>query len=182
MTIDLFTLPHKTLRTYLGQTATDLGALDIGDVGGLERMQRDLHDLIDELESHGAHEDAVILPLLERRLPDMDNRMRAEHVEVGSALVDLRLGISGLIGEPRAGDPLALYRQLRRFEALNLRHLDFEETIVMPALWRATPASDLVDLMDAFRSAHPEAGDLYRRAPRALTAGERLLVMGQEPS
>jgi hypothetical protein len=30
--------------------------------------------------------------------------------------------------------------------------------------------------MAAFRAAHPEAGDLYRHAPEALTVSERTMV------
>lgn len=176
MNIDLFTLPHKALRALVGSTATRMGALDVESEREVEHMQNELHSLADELQSHGAHEDEFILPLLERHLPDVATRMHAEHAEVGGGLADVRRGISTFGGAPSAGNQLALYRQLRRFEGLNLRHLDFEETIVMPALWQTAPAQELADLMAAFRAAHPDAGDLYRHAPEALTVSERTMV------
>jgi iron-sulfur cluster repair protein YtfE (RIC family) len=176
MNIDLFTLPHKALRALVGQTATRLGALDVANAREVEHMQNELHGVVDELQSHGVHEDEFILPLLERHLPDLATRMRAEHAEVGGGLADARRGISAFGAEPRVARQLALYRQLRRFEGLNLRHLDFEETIVMPALWHTAPAEELAHLMAAFRAAHPEAGDLYRHAPEALTVSERTMV------
>ena len=176
MNIDLFTLPHKALRALVGLTAIRLGALDAANAREVEQMQDKLHGLADELQSHGAHEDEFILPLLERYLPDLATRMRAEHAEVEGGLADIRRAIAAFGAAPSAARQLALYRQLRRFEGLNLRHLDFEETIVMPALWQAAPAQDLTDLMTEFRAAHPEAGDLYRQAPEALTTGERTMV------
>jgi hypothetical protein len=116
------------------------------------------------------------LPLLERHLPDLATRMRVEHAEVGGSLADVRRGTAVFGSAPSVGRQLALYRQLRRFEGLNLRHLDFEETVLMPALWQTAPAQELADLMAAFRAAHPEAGDLYRHAPEALTVSERTMV------
>jgi iron-sulfur cluster repair protein YtfE (RIC family) len=176
MDIDLFTLPHKALRALVGLTATRLGALDVANRRDVEHMQNELHGLVDELQSHGAHEDEFILPLLDRHLPDLATRMRFEHAEVGGGLADVRRATAGFGAEPSMGRQLALYRQLRRFEGLNLRHLDFEETVVMPALWQTAPTQDLADLMAAFRAAHPEAGDLYRHAPEALTFSERTMV------
>ena len=176
MTPDLFTLPHKALRAYVGLTATRLGALDIADAREVEAMRRDLHALIDELEAHGAHEDEFILPLLERRLPDLATQLHREHAELAGALAGLRRATDLLAAEPAAGEQLVLYRHLRRFEAINMRHLDFEESIVMPALWLATPQAELAGVLTAFKAAHPEAADLYRHAPEALNPGERLLV------
>lgn len=176
MTPDLFTLPHKALRTYVGQTATRLGALDIADAGAVAAIRDDLHALVDELEAHGAHEDEFILPLLERRLPDLATRLQREHAELARALADLRSAVGLLAAEPAAGAQLALYRHLRRFEAMNIRHLDFEETTVMPALWLAAPQAELAGVLTAFKAAHPEAADLYRHAPEALTQDERSLV------
>lgn len=176
MNIDLFTLPHKALRALTGLTATRLGALDFSDASEVEHMQNGLYALADEIESHGGHEDEFIVPLLKRHLPDIATRMQGEHAEVGAALADVRRAVSTFGTAPSAGNQLALYRQVRRFEGLNLRHLDFEETVVMPALWQAAPARDLADLMAAFHAAHPDAVELYQHAPEALTASERLLV------
>lgn len=176
MTPDLFTLPHKALRTYVGLTATRLGALDIANPSAVAAVQGDLHALINELEAHGAHEDEFILPLLERRLPDLATQLRREHAGLARALADLRSAADLLTAEPAAGVQLSLYRHLRRFEAMNIRHLDFEETSVMPALWLAAPQAELAGVLTAFKAAHPEAVDLYRHAPEALTPDERSLV------
>jgi iron-sulfur cluster repair protein YtfE (RIC family) len=180
MTPDLFSLPHKALRTYVGLIATRLGALDTANARAIEQLGNDLHSLIDELEAHGAHEDDFILPLLDRRLPDLAGQMRLEHTGLTEALAGLHHSTDLLAAEPGIASQLALYRQLRRFEAINIRHLDFEETIVMPALWIAAPQAELAGVLTAFKAAHPEAAELYRRAPEALTPAEKALVGVQD--
>jgi hypothetical protein len=57
--------------------------------------------------------------------------------------------------------------------AANLLHLDYEETVVMPALWTVAPPSALADVMAEFNAAHPEAVRLFHRWPAALTPTER---------
>jgi ABC-type uncharacterized transport system involved in gliding motility auxiliary subunit len=56
--------------------------------------------------------------------------------------------------------------------------LDFEETKVMPALWLVASEAELLELMNAFKTEHPEAIDLYRIAPEGLSPTERSLVLG----
>jgi hypothetical protein len=81
-----------------------------------------------------------------------------------------------MTGEAPPGELLTLYRSFQRLAATNLMHLDDEETRVMPALWVAAPPDALSDVFARFRAAHPEAVDLYRRWPDALTTDERQLV------
>jgi iron-sulfur cluster repair protein YtfE (RIC family) len=176
--IDLFTLPHKALRAYVGRTATRLGALDVADARAVEELCRDLHALIDELEAHGMHEDEFIAPLLDKHLPDLAGEMRAEHRALSEALERLRQNATIFTAGANAGSHVALYRHLRRFEAVNARHLDFEETKVMPALWLVASEAELAALMNAFNAQHPESIELYRNAPEALNSAEKALVLG----
>ncbi len=176
MAIDLFTLPHKALRAYFGRTAAALGSLDIDDETLVKAAQLDLHQLVDTLEAHGHHEDEFILPLLDRHLPDVGSRQRADHAELTSSLDDLRRQVDAFAAAPAAGAHLSLYRHLRRTEAANQAHLDHEETSVMPALWVVSPEAELLGVMEAFKAAHPEAAELYRRVPEALSPTERQLV------
>ena len=63
----------------------------------------------------------------------------------------------------------------------DIAHLDVEETIVMPALWGVVAPAELREVLVSFNAAHPEAADLYRRVPHALTTGERSLVRRSVP-
>ena len=80
------------------------------------------------------------------------------------------------VAADQPGATLGLYRALQRLAAENLVHLDHEESVVLPALWVAAPERELAELMAAFRAAHPDAAELYRRWPDALSPAERALV------
>lgn len=165
--IDLYTLPHKALRHGLAAAGTALaregrGAVDL------------VVEALDALAAHGHHEDAFIHPLLACHLPEIEAELKGQHADLDRRMRDVRRALDAL-GAREEGPELALraYRMFQRLLAWNLGHLDHEETHVMPALWAAAPPSALVDLMEAFRAAHPDAADLYRRWPEALDAGER---------
>jgi hypothetical protein len=174
---DLFTLPHKALRAFFGTTATAVGSFDAAEVADGSALALRVHELVGEVLSHGEHEDEFVLPLLRRHLPHLDLRMTDEHRRLVAELDALRLTIDVFEREPAPAQQLDLYRHLRRVEAANLAHLDLEETIVMPALWAVTTAEDLAAVLTDFTEAHPDAVQLYRRVPDALTSAERALVL-----
>lgn len=173
---DLFTLPHKALRAWVGATATAVGGLDTTDVAACTALITQLRFLLTDLGEHGRHEDDFIVPVLDQHLPDLAERLRGEHTAHESSIATL----SSIIGEfeqsPSTTLQLNLYRELRGFEGRNLAHLDFEETVIMPALWRAVTADDLLRVFQAFKGAHPEAIELYLRVPDAITPQERAAV------
>ena len=177
MSIDLYTLPHKPLRAATAQAGVLLGAADPGEVHVLvEPVQAALA----ELAHHAEHEEEFIDPLLERVLPDHAAEIARQHVALTAAIDGVRRQLDEIAGRSQGeGGPaalLGLYRAFHRMAAINLAHLDHEESVVMPALWVSAPEGALADLMAAFRAAHPDAGDLYRRWPDALSPAERQLV------
>jgi hypothetical protein len=158
--IDLYSLPHKSLRHALHEAGAVLGSGDAGPA----------RTALELLASHGGHEEEFIHPLLDRHLPDLAETMRSQHRELDARLERVHVALDGT-------DPVAAYRRYHRLVAWNLGHLDEEETIVLPALWSAVPDAALADVFGAFRAAHPEANDLYRRWPEPLTVDERQLVL-----
>jgi Hemerythrin HHE cation binding domain len=173
MTPDLYTLAHKPLRLAVSDAAVLLGAAEpdtIADVAGPVAL------VIDELLGHAGHEDEFIEPALERYLPDVGLEIAAQHARLGASIDAVRRQLDALVTRAivAPGAPLALYRAFQRMAALNLLHLDHEETVVMPALWTTTPPGVLEDLMAAFQAAHPESVQLFHRWPDALTPTERV--------
>jgi hypothetical protein len=173
--IDLYTLPHKALRCAVGEASTVLGALGPDDACAAAAS---VAEVVDVLLAHAAHEDEFIEPLLERHLPDAAFEIARQHGGLTAAIDGLRRQADHLAATANAepGALLALYRAFERMAAANLVHLDHEESVVMPALWQAVPATELAALMDAFRAAHPDATELYRRWPNALTPAERTML------
>jgi hemerythrin-like domain-containing protein len=173
---DLFTLPHKALRAWVGATATALGGLDTSDLGHRRTVIAQLRSLLADLADHGHHEDEFIVPVLDRHVPRLAERLRDEHTTLESAIARLGSTVNEFEQSPSPTLQLSLYRSLRGFEGRNMAHLEFEETEIMPALWQAVSAEDLGAVFGTFKAAHPESVELYRRVPDAITPHERALV------
>lgn len=173
---DLFTLPHKALRAWVSVTATALGGLDIANLDAQARLTAQLRAVLTDLAEHGHHEDDFIVPVLDQHLPALAERLRDEHLAHQSAIAALHAMIDDFEQSPSTDRQLVLYRELCSFEGRNLAHLDFEESIVMPALWQAVGAEDLVAVFQAFKAAHPESIEIYTHVPDAITPHERAMV------
>jgi iron-sulfur cluster repair protein YtfE (RIC family) len=173
---DLFTLPHKALRAWIGATATAVGGLDTTNLDDQRSLVGQFRLLLADLADHAQHEDDFIVPVLDRHVPHLAHRLRGEHVAIDTALVTLGSIVDELEQAPSPALQLHAYRALRNFEGQNMAHLDFEETEIMPALWRAVAPDDLFAVFQAFKTAHPESVQLYCRIPDALTPQERALV------
>jgi hypothetical protein len=173
--IDLYTLPHKALRTAVNHAGTLLSATDP------TRLVHDLdvvEEVLAELRAHAHHEEAFIHPLLARFAPDVLAALDAQHTGLELALAALERAVEDLVRNPDVPPEalLALHRSFQRFTAHHLVHLDHEETVAMPALWTTAPAAELDDVMARFRAAHPEAVRLYQRWSDGLAAHERRFV------
>lgn len=173
---DLFTLPHKALRAWIGATATALGGLDATDFARRVAVIGQLRSLLNDLAAHGHHEDDFIVPVLDRHVPDLAQRLREEHISLETAIATLCALVDEFDQSPSPALQLGLYRKLRSFEGRNMAHLEFEETEVMPALWQAVTGDDLFAVFQAFKTAHPESVHLYDRIPDAITPQERTLI------
>ncbi|MHB1139317.1 MAG: hemerythrin domain-containing protein [Microthrixaceae bacterium] len=172
MTPDLYTLAHKPLRLAVSHTAVLVGAAEPDSV---EEIAEPVSGVVAELLNHASHEDHFIDPLLARFLPDLALEIASQHERLGASIEAVQRQVDQLTrgAKVAAGGPLTLYRAFQRMAAMNLLHLDYEETIVMPALWTATPDGALAEVMAAFNAAHPEASQLFHRWPAALTPTER---------
>jgi hypothetical protein len=175
MKMDFYTLPHKAIRAAVAQAALTVGAAGPDD---LDAAAAAVHDALGELSAHAAHEERFIDPLIRRLVPDLALGIAGQHRHLGATIDGVLRQLDGAlaVAPDQPGATLGLYRALQRLSAENLLHLDHEETVVMPALWVAAPEQDLAEVMTAFRAAHPDAVDLYRRWPGALSAPERNLV------
>lgn len=169
---DFYTLAHKSLRQAVSDTGVLLGGTDPET---LPMAAAPVSEVVAELLSHASHEDHFIEPVLERFLPDIALEITSQHARLGYTIEAVLRQLDALAAEASmpAGGPLALYRAYQRMAAANLIHLDYEETVVMPALWTTAPAESLAEVMAAFNAAHPEAAQLFHRWPDSLTPTER---------
>lgn len=160
--IDLYSMPHKALRHALAVAGVMLGADDPEAV-------EVVHSVLDDLAAHGRHEDEFIHPVLGRHLPALLVDLDSQHGALTAAIDENRRALDG-------ASRVDAYRTFQRLVAANLVHLDHEESVVLPALWARVPAAELADVLAAFKSAHPEAHDVYVRWSDALTSAELHLI------
>jgi hypothetical protein len=169
---DFYTLAHKSIRQAVSDTGVLLGATDPETVSATFEPAS---EVVAELLAHASHEDHFIDPALERFLPDIALEINDQHRRLGNTIEAVQRQLDALASHAPVppGGPLALYRAYHRMAAMNLIHLDYEETVVMPALWTTAPVEALTDVMAAFNAAHPDAAQLFHRWPDSLTPAER---------
>jgi hypothetical protein len=138
---DVFTGVHKGLRKALFGLALQAGAADAGsaeEMGGLAGKAREVFHF---LEHHALNEDRFLVPMMEGKAMPHGAEMRYDHGVLEEALKDLRARASALARSPASLH--GFYLALNRFIADYLRHIDEEETVVMPALHEALTDEDL---------------------------------------
>ncbi len=138
--IDLYKDIHKGIRSELFAVTTSAGRVDPGDRLAKADVAAHVRSVVELLESHAEHEDAVIQPAVELHLPAVAERIAADHaafdVETAS-LVELAEEAAVTDGPDQRRLGHLLYLGLARFTGDYLAHQDVEERILMPALDRA---------------------------------------------
>lgn len=134
-TPDIFTNVHKGIRRALFDACLALGRAG----GGGEEdaaARRALREALRFVAHHGENEDKLLLPLLQRRAPEIAARMEVAHRRVDGALARL---------EARAAEAPAheLYLQAGAFAALYLDHMREEEEEFEPGIRAALDADAL---------------------------------------
>jgi hypothetical protein len=128
VTFDLYNNIHKGIRSELFDVVLRAGRIDPSD----RRVRSDfavrVGEVVELLESHARHEDDGLEAVLAEHLPQLGEKIAAEHAQLGARLVALRELASG-------GDAMhRLYLELASFTSAYLAHQDFEERTVMPAV------------------------------------------------
>lgn len=115
---DVFTHVHQGIRRALFDASTALARAE-----GDPSAQRDALGLVEDallfVTRHGENEDALLLPLLDARAPEISARMRSAHQRIEGELATIRE-----LHARRASD---LYLRLSLFIAHYLEHMAEEE-------------------------------------------------------
>jgi hypothetical protein len=109
---------------------------------------------VELLRCHTDHENEHIFRLLDGTdgaalLPEEDHR------DLDDLLDDLDQRFKELVAEPEPASALSWYRDLNRYIAVTLEHLQLEETVVQPALWAARSDDELDACRAAFLATTP---------------------------
>jgi hypothetical protein len=156
VTLDLYRDIHKAVRTELFAVTTDAARLDPADIDGLGALAAHVADVAGLLDSHAAHEDAIIGPALARELPDLAERVESDH-----GVLDARVGALAALAAEVAASPAAahglheLHLGFASFTSAYLEHQDIEERVVMPALEAAIGVEAVVAMHQAIVGSIP---------------------------
>ena len=112
----------------------------------------------DVLVSHAHHEDSFIEPALLEHLPELAERIDADHhaLEARYAFItDLAMDAADASGTDRRRLGHLLYLELSAFTSAYLAHQVVEERVVMPALERALGVEAVLGIHGAILSSIP---------------------------
>jgi len=174
---------HKGIRSELFALTTSAGTLDPQDREGRADLARHVQSVVDLLVAHAGHEDAVIQPVLEARLPALAAQIATDHPHIEAQIEEIRDLADAVVDAPDADvrdDVFRIYVELASFTGVYLAHQDFEERQVMPALERAVGVDDVIALNQAIVGSIPP-DEMMRTLPLMLTAmniDDRAEVLG----
>jgi hypothetical protein len=130
---DLFSNVHKGIRRALFAACADLGRAD-GDAAREVAARATLAEALHFVAHHGQNEDALLLPILRERAPQIFERMLSAHAQ----LEDARAALTAY--QPMA----ALYLAACAFTAQYLAHMDDEERVLEPAIRDVLSADEAI--------------------------------------
>ena len=179
---DLYRNIHKGIRAELFSLTQAAGDLDPSSQPERQALARQAQQVVTMLVNHAGHEDAWVEPALERHLPDLAERIYADHPVLEARIRDL-LG--------RAEDNAAatsdlrwrahqLYVETASFTSSYLAHQDFEERVVMPALEAAIGPEAVIEMDRALVASIPpdEAATTLAFMIPAMNIDDRAELLG----
>ena len=138
--VDLYRDIHKGIRAELFAITTTAGHIDPTQRADRSALAGHIVSVAAVLESHAHHEDVVIDPALEEHLPQLADRVRADHetlerrfarvVELAETFVHVDASDDRRLAH-------LLHLELAGFTSAYLVHQDLEEREIMPALERS---------------------------------------------
>jgi iron-sulfur cluster repair protein YtfE (RIC family) len=179
--IDLYRNVHKGQRVALFDLASELGRADPADRTSLSALAARLQGMLVELRQHAINEETYIHPLLQQYAPEVAVLLESEHRRLDPALTEIENRLRDLAtAEDRPAAVMELYRSWCRMVSAYLEHLDKEERLAMPALWRSCTDEEIFAVIRRFlasRTTDDLLDDLRSQAP-ALAPQERTAYVG----
>ena len=129
--IDLYGPVHKGLRAALCETATRLGRTDFEARDESRAAAHAVARVLRFLDEHAEHEDAVILPELLRRSPDLHAELRADHARLDGLqreLDALAVRLESATTAERVSLGARIHERVWLLLGEHARHMQVEET------------------------------------------------------
>jgi hypothetical protein len=181
--MDLYVSIHKALRSFMTDTLTRVGRIDVADVADRDEALGQLDELLALCLDHLRHENEFIHAAIEARQPAGSRRIADEHVEHAESIGALK-GEAAALRATSGADAerlaMRLYRHLALFVAENFQHMHIEETVHNALLWQHFSDAELGALHGRLMASIPAHEHLLvsRWMLPASTPGERAMIAG----
>jgi hypothetical protein len=181
---NIYTTIHKGLRSFMCDTLSRLGRLDVQDADEVSRTLGQLGHLLDLCVGHLTHENDFLHVAMEARAGHSSCKTAMDHAEHLERIAALREQVQALDCAPvtdRDTLSLELYRRLALFIAENFEHMHFEETVNCAALWANYSDAELFEIhgrLASSLSSRERLGFIRWTAP-ACTPAERTDMLRQ---
>lgn len=160
--LNYFQTIHKSLRRLLGLLSIAAGQLDARELTAIIALKEQFMHVRTSLTLHAQSEDRFLQPLIQQHLPEDAGMLDVQHKSYEQHLDKIAIDFDNLIAtiavEERVQQSYLLYLEINDFMADYFSHLQYEECIVMPDLWRLCSDEELaVPLRALIESISPEA-------------------------
>jgi len=145
--VNLYAGVHKGQRAKFSMISKEAGTLDADDQNDLTSLENEILSFREHMFRHAELEEKFIHPTLSERVPGGASRLNREHKIMHRQLDDL----AACLGEVKKKqdfekrDELSLefYLAWNRLTSFYFSHIDYEEEVVMPCLWKLCTFDEL---------------------------------------
>jgi hypothetical protein len=135
--VDLYTVIHKGLRPAMFDTTLKLATFDVENDAERRETAALVLTTLKTLRDHGHHEDAAVMPALQKVAPALFDSLNAEHHSQEAQMDGLEALVAAMQGGPveeRGVVAKTLHMAYNQFVAEYQRHLGREESESNPLL------------------------------------------------
>ncbi|HEX5060498.1 MAG TPA: hemerythrin domain-containing protein [Kofleriaceae bacterium] len=181
--VDLFTVIHKGIRSLLFELAREAARVDLTSTHAVDGLVARVERTLGFLDEHARLEDMHVFTALRALGGELADELNAEHRSLEVVQLEVEraadaLALAQLAGREEAGAHLA--RLINHLVAVQLIHMNREETEVNATLWAGLPDSELGAIRTRLKNTlSPERFDEWMQiVGPALNPVEHRLVIG----
>lgn len=169
---------HKSIRMYLSVFALETGRCDFSNEDALVNLKTTFKTIFDMFMIHTIVEDRHVLPEIKKYDEELYSTMEGSHHKVDIELEALKTDLEAIDSSADTATELGYHFYLRfnRFISENLTHLDEEERLVMPLLWKHMSDEELINCFAKLRADIPPA--LMQAYIRYMIASLKIADLG----
>jgi hypothetical protein len=183
MRVDLFSVIHKGIRALLFDLARDAARVDPTSTCEVDALVARVERTLGFLDEHAELEDVHVFSMLRALHPELADELAADHraleaVQLEVELAADALALADLSNRVTAASQLA--RVINHLVAVQLIHMNREETEVNATLWAGSSDAELVAIRTRLRDtlAPERQAEWMQIIGPALNPVEHRLVIG----